>query len=491
MNHRALLSPLRERLAEGRPVFTREQALDLTKRIMAMTAVEDATVSIKHTVRSVTKLAADQIQDTDDGESLRLSIRAVNSGGLGFVSVNTNQLETSALREMVARADALVKGMIGSTERLRVQAPDEQDTYRPAHLWYDATIAAMRTVQDAVVPQIIDTARRQQLHASGFIGVMARAEAVLTVEGITAYSDETDSEVDVTVRPADGTVSGWSGQAARDWTTLDPVRVATEAADIAVRSVKPSAVEPGRRTAILAPGAVVQLMRFLVPHFHGIYSDDGMTAFSKVPGARMGSRWEQRMFDPRLQITSDPADPEGGYIPWFGKGYANPAMTWIDKGMLKNLAYGPIDALSIGKAYAELPFGFRLHGGATTLDQMIAQCEEGIYVHRVSSVDIVDMSSGMLTGVTRDGCFLVKKGKIDRPVKNFRFITSPFFFLNTLVTMGPTQRTAFGYAPPTRKEINTTSKDWPSDFFDWPRRPMIVPPLMVNDFNFSGLVDAV
>ena len=70
-------------------------------------------------------------------------------------------------------------------------------------------------------------------------------------------------------------------------------------------------------------------------------------------------------------------------------------------------------------------------------------------------------------------------------------LNSPFFFLNTLVAMAPTKRAAFGYAPPTDRELRVTSKDDNAEFFDWPRRPMIVPPLMVNDFNFSALVDAV
>jgi predicted Zn-dependent protease len=93
----------------------------------------------------------------------------------------------------------------------------------------------------------------------------------------------------------------------------------------------------------------------------------------------------------------------------------------------------------------------------------------------------------MMTGVTRDGCFLVRKGKIERPVKNFRFLVSPFFLLNNLVAMGPTHRAAFGYAPWTRQEENHAL----GISHDWPRRPMVVPPLMVREFNFNALNDAV
>jgi predicted Zn-dependent protease len=494
---RPLLQPLAERLHDGQIVFTHEQAIDLTKKIMAMTTVENATVSVRHSVRHITRLASGNVRSTDVGERLRITLRTENAQGPQAVSVQINQLEEDSLKDMVVRADTLLNAMIGTNEKIAVEYHDEQDTYQPDHLWHAQTAAAIGTAHESVVsqvaPQIIDAARRQRgsggpFNASGFVGLYASAEAVLTTRGITAYSNETDSEVSVTVRPMDGKASGWQGQAHRDWRRLDPAKVATEAADIAARSVNPSALEPGRRTAILGSGAVIQLMRFLVPHFNGFISDIGGTAFSKVPRESRGSRWEQQIFDPRVQITSDPSDFESGYPAWFDRGYANPPMTWIAHGRLRNLAYHPGQALAIGKPYSELPFSLRFHGGDVSADDMIAQCQDGVYVHRVADVDVVDMNTGMMTGVTRDGCFLVRKGRMERPIKNFRFWVSPFFFLNALLAIGPTQRAAFGYAPPTRREMESTGKGY--DFFDWPRWPMIVPPLMVRDFNFSALIDA-
>jgi predicted Zn-dependent protease len=97
----------------------------------------------------------------------------------------------------------------------------------------------------------------------------------------------------------------------------------------------------------------------------------------------------------------------------------------------------------------------------------------------------------MCTGVTRDGCFFVKKGKIDRPVKNFRWQASPFFVLNNIIAMGQSHRTAFGYSPWTQQEQGHGMPDAWVGMLDWPRRPMVVPPLMVRDFNFVALIDAI
>jgi len=82
----------------------------------------------------------------------------------------------------------------------------------------------------------------------------------------------------------------------------------------------------------------------------------------------------------------------------------------------------------------------------------------------------------MMTGITSGGCFLIKKGKIEKAIKNLRFTDSPWFFLNRLMAIGTSERSAFGYAP------------W---YGKWPLPPTIVPPLMVAEFNFTALADAV
>jgi predicted Zn-dependent protease len=156
----------------------------------------------------------------------------------------------------------------------------------------------------------------------------------------------------------------------------------------------------------------------------------------------------------------------------------------VEEGVLKNLAYSVGYALSRGKQYAEWPWSIRVSGGDATIESMIASCQEGVYVNRFSGVDLLDGATGMLTGVTRDGCFFVKDGKIDRPLKNFRFTDSPFVFMNNVEALGVPERAAFGYTPPASYEgFEPTSA--------WPRRPIIVPPMMVRDFNFTALSDAI
>jgi predicted Zn-dependent protease len=197
----------------------------------------------------------------------------------------------------------------------------------------------------------------------------------------------------------------------------------------------------------------------------------------------------ERVFDERLTLFTDPNDPMGGDFPFFADD-ATPsgASTWIEGGVLRALSYNPGDAAGMGKTPIQQPYSLHMlpAPGTTTatIEEMIASCARGIYVHRFSGVKIMDFGSAAMAGTTRDGCFLVKDGKIHGPVANFRFYESPFLMCNRIMAVGVAERVAFGYRP---------STSWGGVRRDdqWPFAPIIVPPLMVRDFNFSSLSDAV
>jgi predicted Zn-dependent protease len=137
-------------------------------------------------------------------------------------------------------------------------------------------------------------------------------------------------------------------------------------------------------------------------------------------------------------------------------------------------------SLDRGKPFSQKPWSMRVEpvpGTRTlTIDEMIANCQRGIYINRFSDVSSLDPSTGMQTGVTRDGCFLIQNGKIDRPVKNFRFVDSPLFMFNRIEAIGIAERAVIGFVP--------------VDYHE-PQYPMVVPPMMIRDFNFTALSGAV
>jgi predicted Zn-dependent protease len=483
MHSRSLYSipPLAARLAAGRPVLDRDHITALTKQILSLTTAQTVQVWVTHTVRILTRMANGHVLSGDDGDVLSIWLRTAMDDAFGdMVSISVNQIDDSVLRGVVQYCEAMNRARLRPKDPAPMPVQKQvPDPLVPVQLWHDETVRAMTTARGVVLPEILTGVARAELNASGFVGIMAQSEALVTKEGISVFSEGTDSEVTVTARSRDNRSSGWGGQATRNWARIDPAAIVAHAVEMGKRSANPVAIEPGRRTAILSPAAVAQIMRFLDQQFNAMEVYLMGSAFSTTP--RRPGKLGQQVFDRRITMRSDPNDPDGGYRPYFHMGHATPAMTWVDQGVLKNLAYDVGFANEHGKRpYADQPHSIRISGGPTSIEEMIAKCDEGIYVNRFSNTSVVHQESGLTTGVTRDGCFLIKHGKIAKAVKNLRFLDSPFFMLNKLEALGPSVRAAMGYTPLRHGYSN-----------QWPLPPIIVPPMMVHDFNFSQMSDAV
>jgi predicted Zn-dependent protease len=166
-------------------------------------------------------------------------------------------------------------------------------------------------------------------------------------------------------------------------------------------------------------------------------------------------------------------DPDGGFVPFDEIGTPYRAVTWIDRGVLRQLAYDlgyALSTLNYDVAQPN-PVSYRLSaapGVATvTIEEMIANTTRGVLVTRFSNVDQVDPDSVLCDGYTRDGLWLIEKGKISKAIKNFRFLDSPTIACNKVVSVGVTERVF------------------------QPGFACLAPALCVNDFNFVGLADAV
>jgi len=491
----------------ARPVLSRDQALTLGHRLLDL-ASDQVTfrdfvgVRIEHVVRTMTKVANGRVLHTNDGDSARISF--ASNFGVGLpVEIRTNQLQDETLRRVVeyARTLAPTRPKVLNPELVgyqqEVPATYGPREFPPVALWHETSVRAMSAAREDVLASLVEQVQSAKLIAATTVGITARSILYLYKHGLTAFADETDCELTVTARSPDGTASGWGGQAHRDWARLSPNAVAAQAIRMANMNRAPVAVEPGRRVAILGPDAVAQLVHKMSVAFDWDYTDmppgQGTPFTFGSNGGGRRTRFGLRVFDPRIMMTSDPADPDGGYAPFFeagGKefsilGFPTPAITWIDHGVLTHFAYAVLTGLGREMAPCNWPESVRLSATpgtkTATIEEMIANCQDGVYVHRFSGVELIDMGSGMMTGTTRDGCFLVRNGRIEKPIKNFRFLDSPFLGLNRLEAIGTPERVAMGENTDTREK----------GFTRWPRLPVIVPPLMIRDFNFNAMVDAI
>jgi predicted Zn-dependent protease len=301
---------------------------------------------------------------------------------------------------------------------------------------------------------------------AGFIICNANASAIGNSAGLFAYHRGTSANYTLTARTTDGTGSGWVGSESNDWSAIDFQSVADRAIDKARRSRNPVGIEPGRYTVIFEPEATANLVSLMGGAFQARSADEGRSAFSKAGG---GTRLGEKIVDERVTLLTDPADPLILGSPFDGEGMPTGKQTWVQNGVLNQLAYNRFWANKQGKAATGGAQSLRMASGKDTIESMIASTTRGVLVTRLWYLRPLDARTLMYTGLTRDGTFLIENGKIARSIKNFRFNDSPLFMLNNLEGVGAAVRTAGGEGGP----------------------GVAMPPIKVRDFNFSSSSDAV
>jgi predicted Zn-dependent protease len=178
-----------------------------------------------------------------------------------------------------------------------------------------------------------------------------------------------------------------------------------------------------------------------------------------------GSKLGEKLFDGTVTIYSDPNDPIAPE-PVFGEdGLSQHRTIWVERGVVKTLCYSRFWAEKMGKDPVPKPRSLVMAGGSSSIEEMVRNVKRGVLVTRLWYVNFVDPRTLLLTGLTRDGNFLIENGRITGPMRNFRFNESLASVLANIAAIGPTERShggVFGDAV-----IST-------------------PPLLVKEFSFSS-----
>jgi predicted Zn-dependent protease len=340
------------------------------------------------------------------------------------------------------------------------------EPYEKPHIFFDTTYdldAEHRA--DAVVP-LMASVKKAGMVAAGYIQVSAHGRAVMDTWGHALYYPYTLAQYSVTVRDPKGIGSGWAGVDWSDWTKIDAQKLSDIALDKCLRSRNPVAVEPGRYTTILEPQAVANLCDSIMQSLDRQLAESGNGPFAAGHG---NSRIGEKVFDERITISADPMDSDLGFPPFSNAGNVYHPVTWVQNGVLKELAYfRPYGIRTLGKNTGLPNSGaYRMSGGTTSIDEMIATTKRGVLVTRFWGVHVLDPQSLLSTGYTRDGLWLIENGKISKPIKNFRFTESPMFVLNNVEQLGVPQRVFH------------------------PQAPVVVPPIKARDFSFTALSEAI
>jgi predicted Zn-dependent protease len=441
-------------------MLTREQAKKITEKILSFSKLPDCSVSISDEEEAYVRFAVNSV--TTSGFSVDRSAVIMTSvdGKTGIT--RTSDFSDDSLKAAVARAEELAKISPPNQEHVEPLGPQK---YPDFDHWDEQTAQARGPVLVPQVKAVLDNATQRKLVAAGLISRVAAVNAIANSAGNFGYARYADSRLSTTMRAPDGSSSGWASQPASRIAEINGADVGTRAAEKCLRWKNPVRLEPGKYTVVLEPTAVGDLMGLVTFSFAARQAEEGRSFLSKKGG---GTKLGEKLFPESITLRSDPFDKRLPAAPWGQGGLPAARISWIEKGVVKNLAFDRYWAKKSGKEPTPGFGGLILEGGQGQVADLIKNCERGLLVTRFWYIRPVNMQTLQLTGLTRDGLFLIEKGEITKPVVNLRFNESPVRLLENTRQMSAGIRVRGGEGA-----------------------GMVAPGILADNFTFSSVSDAV
>lgn len=417
-------------------IWDKDQAKALSDRVLSFSKAEETFVAINGSERASLRFARNTA--TTSGATAGTSVAITASFGKRSGTVTTAQFDDQSLQRALRSAEEIARVSPENPELMPALGPQ---TYTPVTAYFDDVAGASPAWRASSVEAAIALAKQKDVVAAGFVETQAAMQTVASSKGLFGYDRYTAADYNLTARTPDGSGSGWASKSFNELKLLEPAKLAAAAIDKAALSKTPTAIEPGKYAVVLEPAAVADLLGFMLFSADARQADEGRSAFSKKGG---GNRVGEQIVGDKVRIYSDPAHPLAPSLSFDGQGLPIGANVWVDKGVLKDLFYSRFWAQKMGKAPTAGPANVIMDGGTSTIDDLIAGTERGVLVTRFWYIRPLDPQTILLTGLTRDGLFLIEKGKVTRPVKNMRWNESPIVAFNNLDAMTPAERVVSG-----------------------------------------------
>jgi len=430
----------------------------IAERILKLSEADETEVEIDSTVDALTRFANNTIHQNVSEHTLGISVRAVVDGRTARAT--TNKTDEESLRRVVAAAMSLARNQPENPDLLPMLGPQK---YQKVSHYFASTVSATPQDRARAVTRVCKMAEEGKQTAAGIFTTGFVRNLLVNSKGLSARHDHTRAEFSVTILEENS--SGWAKSNSPDILNIDSDALFESASEKAAGSRKPRELEPGHYTAILEPAAVLDFVGFIFYDFAGTAVLDKRSCFND----RMG----KKIFGENITLWDDVYHPLQVGAPWDGEGFPRQKVLLVDRGVPKNLVYGRATAkkmkakptghgFTLPNEYGEAPMNLVFGGGDKSVDDMIRSTERGILVTRFWYIREVEPYEKVLTGMTRDGTFLVENGRVTGGIRNFRFNQSIIEALAKVETLGPAVR-ATG-----------------EESFE-----MVVPPMKIRDFHFS------
>ena len=443
-------------------ILTEQEAKTLLQKVLSYSKADECEVNIGSSDGGNIRYARNAVSTSGGVTQSTLVVSSAYGKKLGVATIN--EFDDASLEKVVRRSEELAQLAPENPEYVSILGP--QQYAAPSKTYVDTTAAIDPKFRTDAVAQSLQISKDSNLIAAGFLENSAGYSAMMNSKGLFAYNTATNINFNLTLRTQDGKGSGYASKGYNDVSKLDVKNLTTIAAKKAAGSVDAKALEPGKYTVILEPTAAIVLLETMFFNMDGRSADEGRSFMSKAGG---GTRLGEKLVDERVTIYSDPWNPDLPTSTWAGDGRPQEKVTWVDKGVMKNLFYSRYWAQKQGVKAVPQPDAIVMEGGTQSLEDLIKSTEKGILVTRLWYIREVDPQTVLQTGLTRDGTFYIENGQIKYPVKNFRFNESPVIMLNNIEALGIPERAVSG-----ESGIHA-----------------LIPPMKIRDFTFSSLSDAI
>jgi len=427
-----------ESKAAGKLLHEREihRVIKTVLALAKKTGAEATEVHVDEVVDALTRFANNGIHQNVAEHGLTVSIRTVADGRTARTT--TNRVDEDSLRAAIESSLALAQSQPKDPRLLPLLG---KQRYRPVNRFDRHTAAVTPEDRARAVRRACDLAVKQGQVAAGIFATGLSQSAVGNSKGLFAAYRETHAEFSITMQ--EGSAASWAKANSAGVRSFDPQKLAQRASDKVHLAVKPLELPPGRYTVILEPAAVLDLVGFLFYDFAATALEDKRSCLN----GRLG----KQIFGKNITIVDDVFHPLQLGAPFDGEGFPRQRVLLVDRGVPKNLVYARSSAKTARKKptghgfplpneYGEAPMNLVFAGGDSSLEKMIATTDRGLLVTRLWYIREVDPYEKVMTGMTRDGLFLVENGRVTSAVRNFRFNQSILEMLRNVELLGPAVR---------------------------------------------------
>lgn len=412
---------------------------EVTKTVLRLgkaAGAEETEVHLDETIDALTRFANNGIHQNVAEQGLKVSVRTVLDGKTARVT--TNKLDEDSLRAAVESSLSLAASQPKAPHLLPM--PGKQ-RYQQVQRFVKATAGLSAEARARAVKKACDLAVEAGQVAAGIFVSGQMQSTVGNSRGLFASYRQTRGEFSITMQQDAAT--SWAKGNAADVRELHPQALAKRASEKAKLATIARELTPEKYTVILEPAAVLDLAGFLFYDFAATAVEDKRSCLND----RMG----KALFGKNISITDDVFHVGQLGAPFDGEGIPRQRVLLVDEGVPRNLVYSRASAKRAGKKptghgfalpneYGEAPMNLVFSGGKSSLEEMIASTDRGLLVTRLWYIREVDPYEKVMTGMTRDGLFLVEKGKVTSAARNFRFNQSVLEMLRNVEMMGPATR---------------------------------------------------